>query len=260
MGFLSDVLDPGGLFHDADPTGQEARADESYDQAVRDTQLKRDQFDLLQADSAPLLQLRNENINRLLNLYGIGQPRDLSGFRSSPEYTTVRDVALRIKGNNSGQDQALAERAEQLGAGEYGNFHNRIFNTAGFSSEGLNNTNKLLQGNIDSQVNILNNAGAQGASNLLAGAQGRGSAASTGVGLLSAFCDARLKTNARKVGEYHSGIGKYVWKWTEEAKKLVGSQPEEGPMAHEVFKIMPENITEVGGYLCIKDMRLINGY
>lgn len=188
-------------------------------------------------------------------------PGDLSGFSTSPEFETVRDAALRVQGTNPNMQQALNERATQLGMGEFGNYHNRIFNTAGFSSSGLANTNRLLQDNIDSQVNLLNNAGAQAAGNLIAGANQRGQAAGSVVGLIgSLFCDARLKKNARKVGEYHSGLGKYEWEWTEKAKELVGNQPPAGPMAHEVFEQMPENVTTRDGYLAIKDMRLVHGY
>lgn len=186
---------------------------------------------------------------------------DQSEFYSSPEFETVRDAALRVKGTNPNMNRALAERANELAVGEFGNYHNRIFNQAGFSSSGLANTNKLLQQNVDAQANLLNNAGAQVASNLIGESNQRGQAAGSIVGALGAmFCDARLKKNARKVGEYHSGIGKYRWEWTDEAKDLVGNQPEEGPMAHEVYEKMPENITIRGEYLAIKDMRLVNGY
>jgi hypothetical protein len=57
---------------------------------------------------------------------------------------------------------------------------------------------------------------------------------------------------------YDIGIPKYHWDWTEEALALVGDQDNEGPMAHEVAKVMPDNVQMVSGYLQIKDMRLIH--
>lgn len=276
MGFFSSIgkslLDPGKIFHDSDnPIQREQRkqAEQTLAQSREAQELKRLQFDQLREDAGPLRALRNENINRLLSLQGITPTQDgvqmgvadQSSFYSSPEFETVRDAALRVQGTNPNMQQALNERATQLGMGEFGNYHNRIFNTAGFSSSGLANTNRLLQDNIDSQVNLLNNAGAQAAGNLIAGANQRGQAAGSVVGLIgSLFCDARLKKNARKVGEYHSGLGKYEWEWTEKAKELVGNQPPVGPMAHEVLEKMPENITTRQGFLVVKDMRLVHGY
>lgn len=262
MGFFSDisnVFDPvGGLLRGE----REDRAGQSVDDAREAQQLKRVQFNQLREDAQPLRDLRNQNINRLLRLQGIGTGGpDQSEFYSSPEFETVRDAALRVQGTNPAMNQALSDRATELATGEFGNFQNRIFNTAGFSSDGLANTNKLLQQNVDAQANLLNSAGAQVASNLIGESNQRGQAAGSIVGALGAmFCDARLKKNARKIGEYHSGMGKYRWEWTDEAKDLVGNQPNEGPMAHEVYEKMPENITIRGGYLAIKDMRLVNGY
>lgn len=184
---------------------------------------------------------------------------DQSEFYGSPEFQTVRDAALRVQGTNPNQTRALQERAGELGMGEFANYQNRIFNTAGFSSEGLNNTNRLLQQNIDSQTNLLNNAGAQAAGNLIAGANQRGQAAGSIVGLIgSMMCDARLKKNVKRIGSYPSGIGKYQWEWTDEAKKLVGDQPAEGPMAHEVAEKQPHNIGVRDGYLIVKDARLLH--
>lgn len=263
MGFsfrdLGRAIDPVGSYIADEVRGEsEDQAQDAVNQGKKAADLKREQFNLLREDAQPLRELRNENINRLLRLQGIGQKQDISEFSKSPEFMTVRDAALQVQGSNSNQDRELAERAAQLGMGEFGNFQNRIFNTAGFSSDGLNNTNRLLQENVDAQVNVLNNAGSQAAGGLISGANQRGQAASGILGMVGAFCDARLKTNIRKVGDYRSGLGKYAWDWTEEAKELVGGQPASGPMAHEVFKAQPDNITEVNGYLVIKDMRLIH--
>ena len=269
MGFLSDLRDIGkgtasaganigGLLGDTLRGEQEEGAQKTIDAALAGQRLKREQFDLLREDIRPLRELRNANINRLLQLQGIGQDVDRSSFQRSPEFTTVRDAALQVQGATPGQTAELAERAEQLGQGAFGNFQNRIFNTAGFSSGGVGQTNRLLQQNVDAQTNLLNQAGTQAAGNLIAGAQQRGQAAGAGLGLLGALCDARLKANIRKIGEYDIGIGLYEWDWTPEALKLVGDQPSFGPMAHEVAEVMPDNVGVEDSYLYIKDMRLIH--
>ena len=267
MGFFSkikDSLDPSAALDPFGFTGnpvqdeQREAAEEVVDQGQEAAGLKREQFDLLREDAGPLREIRNENINRLLNLQGVTGARDLSGFEASPEFITVRDAANEVQGLNDQQSAELSERANRLGQGEFANFRNRIFNTAGFSSSGLNNTNRLLQENVDAQANILNNAGATAASGLISGANARGQGAGALAGLFSAMCDWRLKDNPVQVGTYEIGIPKYQWDWTDEALTLVGDQVPEGPMAHEVKAIMPDNVETVNGYLRIKDMRLIH--
>ena len=267
MGFFSElgdivgsVLDPSGLISGENPVQEEQReaAEETVAQGKEAADLKREQFDILHTDAEPLRELRNANINRLLNLRGVDDGFEVASFNASPEFTSVRDAAAGIEGLNSGQSAELAERAQRLGEGEFSNFRNRIFNTAGFSSSGLNNTNRLLQQNVDSQANILNNAGASAASGLISGANQRGQAAGAVGGLVGAFCDKRLKDSAVQIGTYEIGIPKYEWDWTDTALALVGDQPNQGPMAHEVQAIMPDNVHEVSGYLRIKDMRLIH--
>lgn len=237
---------------------QKEQAEETVRRGREAAGLKRAQFEVLQKDVEPLRDLRNENINRLLNLTGVDGTRDLSGFAISPEFNTVRDAALGVEGLNPGQTAELGNRATQLGLGEFENFRNRIFNTAGFSSGGLGSTNRLLQQNVDAQAQLLNNAGALAASGLISGAEQRGQAAGSAVGLLAAFCDIRLKENVIQIGVYDIGIPMYQWDWSEDAKGLVGDQSNTGPLAHEVQEIMPSNVHEIDGYLAIKDMRLIH--
>jgi len=263
MGFFSDlgkVLDPAGVFGDDNNaifSSQNKESKNALKQAEKSGALQREQYDIARKDAEPLRALRDENINQLLRINGIGQPADITSFNASPEFTTVRDAALKVQGTPEMQ-AALNARATNLGTGEFNNYQNRILNTAGFSSDGLASSNRLLQQNIDDRTNIMNNAGAGGAASLAQATAQRQQAAG---GILSAFAmfsDVRLKANARKIGVYHSGIPKYEWDWNEKAKKLVGSQPNVGPMAHEVYKKMPENITVVNGYLVIKDMRMID--
>ena len=236
---------------------QEEEARTAVSQGQRAADFKRQQFDILREDIQPLRELRDENITRLLRLQGIGQPQDISEFRTSPEFTTVRDAALQVQGGTPGQTAELQDRATQLAEGTFGNFQNRIFNTAGFSSQGVGGTNRLLQQNVDAQVNLLNQAGSDAALGLRTGAQQRGQAASAGIGLLSAFCDVRLKENIELIGRYPGGLAKYRWDWTDEALELVGDQINEGPIAQEVKQVMPDNVGTMNGYLYIKDMTRI---
>ena len=107
---------------------QREQAERAVSQGQRAADFKREQFDILRQDIEPLRDLRNQNINRLLRLQGIGQEQDISDFRISPEFTTVRDAALQVTGDTPGQSRELAERANQLALGGFGNFQNRIFN------------------------------------------------------------------------------------------------------------------------------------
>ena len=62
--------------------------------------------------------------------------------------------------------------------------------------------------------------------------------------------DIRLKTNIKQVGKLDNGINLYTWKWTEEAKDIVGDQPEYGVLADEVQSVMPEAVIRGSdGYL-----------
>lgn len=67
-----------------------------------------------------------------------------------------------------------------------------------------------------------------------------------------AFSDIRLKANIRQVGALDSGLGIYVWEWTEEAKGLVGGQRPLGVLAQEAIEIIPDAVTiDESGYLIV---------
>lgn len=65
------------------------------------------------------------------------------------------------------------------------------------------------------------------------------------------FSDVRLKENIRKISELTSGLGWYVWDWTEEAMAIVGDQLNHGVLAHEAREKFPEAISEKGGFLTV---------
>ena len=250
------VTDPGSLL----TAGAERRAAKQIRRAKASQAIKAERFDVLEEDASPLRRLRNENLSRLLQLQGIGGPVDRGEFLRSPEFTSVRDAALRVgAGGVEGLQGELTERADQLGFGTFDAFQNRLLNQTQLGAGGLQGTNRLLQTNVDEQVNILNQGGTQAAESILAN-QARTSGAITGLAKAGAaiFCDARLKDNTELIGQYDCGIGKYTWDWTEEAKEFVGDQPSTGPMAHEVYKLMPDNVSTQDGVLTVKDMERIH--
>jgi len=72
--------------------------------------------------------------------------------------------------------------------------------------------------------------------------------------------DIRLKTEIKRVGELENGIPVYRWKWTKEAKKIVGDQGTLGVLAQEILNIMPEAVS-IGsdGYYQVDYGRVVNG-
>jgi hypothetical protein len=66
-----------------------------------------------------------------------------------------------------------------------------------------------------------------------------------------AFCDPRLKSNARKIGE-KDGFQIYEWEWNDKAAELGLHGKEKGPMADEIIRFMPERIVNVNGYMCVR--------
>ena len=79
-------------------------------------------------------------------------------------------------------------------------------------------------------------------------------------GTAAAFSDIRLKTEIKRVGELENGIPVYRWKWTKEAKKIVGDQGTLGVLAQEILNIMPEAVS-IGsdGYYRVDYGRVVNG-
>lgn len=68
--------------------------------------------------------------------------------------------------------------------------------------------------------------------------------------IFSFFSDERLKEDVVEFTTLSNGIKIYRWKWSEEAKELVGDQPAFGVIAQEVQEIMPDAVTEgPDGYL-----------
>tara|TARA_R110000764_G_scaffold89200_1_gene170605 strand:- start:74 stop:1159 length:1086 start_codon:yes stop_codon:yes gene_type:complete len=150
--------------------------------------------------------------------------------RQGAEYSDLRRLS---------QQQQEAERAQAI------TYANLLGGLAGLgSSTQMQQTSSGSTGQVIPGTSIFQQ---------LAGAAG--TAASAG-----AFSDIRLKTEIKRVGELENGIPVYRWKWTKEAKKIVGDQGTLGVLAQEILKIMPEAVS-IGsdGYYRVDYGRVVNG-
>lgn len=68
---------------------------------------------------------------------------------------------------------------------------------------------------------------------------------------VAAFCDPRLKSNARKIDEIN-GVQIYEWDWNEAAKEIGLTGKGVGPMADEVARIWPDRVREKFGYMYVE--------
>ena len=137
------------------------------------------------------------------------------------------------------QQQQEAERAQAI------TYANLLGGLAGLgSSTQMQQTSSGMTGTVIPGTSIFQQ---------LAGAAG--TAAS-----IYAASDIRLKTEIKRVGELENGIPVYRWKWTKEAKKIVGDQGTLGVLAQEILNIMPEAVS-IGsdGYYRVDYGRVVNG-
>ena len=150
--------------------------------------------------------------------------------RQGAEYSDLRRLS---------QQQQEAERAQAI------TYANLLGGLAGLgSSTQMQQTSSGMTGQVIPGSSIFQQ---------LAG--GAGTLAKAG-----AFSDIRLKTEIKRVGELENGIPVYRWKWTNEAKKIVGDQGTLGVLAQEILNIMPEAVS-IGsdGYYQVDYGRVVNG-
>ncbi len=137
------------------------------------------------------------------------------------------------------QQQQEAERAQAI------TYTNLLGGLAGLgSSTQMQQTSSGMTGQVIPGTSIFQQ---------LAGAAGTGAQ-------MYAASDIRLKTEIKRVGELENGIPVYRWKWTKEAKKIVGDQGTLGVLAQEILNIMPEAVS-IGsdGYYRVDYGRVVNG-
>jgi len=116
------------------------------------------------------------------------------------------------------------------------------------------NATQIAQGMTD--IGMTQAQGIQGAAQAQQIAQQQGMQNLLGFGQLgltglAAFCDPRLKENAKKLVVI-DGVQIYEWDWNEEAAKLGLTGKGYGPMADEIKKIWPDRVTERDGYMYVE--------
>ena len=148
--------------------------------------------------------------------------------RQGAEYADLRRLS---------QQQQEAERAQAI------TYANLLGGLAGLgSSTQMQQTSSGMTGQVIPGTSIMQQLAP------IAGAAAR------------AMSDIRLKTEIKRVGELENGIPVYRWKWTNEAKKIVGDQGTLGVLAQEILNIMPEAVS-IGsdGYYQVDYGRVVNG-
>lgn len=148
----------------------------------------------------------------------------------------------QIGGNAAAGQATNFLGAAQSAANLFGNTGNNLANT--YMQTGSNLANLYTN-----QANQLGNAALASGQAQAGMWTGIGNAVG---GAIGAWSDARLKTNAEKIGEC-DGINIYRWEWNDEAKAMGIDDPTIGVMAHEV---PDEYVVEKDGYLMVDYGRL----
>ena len=254
---------------DTDFSGQDAGAQAagaSRDAANIQAQAQREALAYLQKREALPQQFREAALKQLGGAFGV--PGGVSGSQflqtaeSSPVYQS-------IMGNIPQMEEAILRNQSATGALRTGGTDLMLAeNQRRTSAQALSG---VLQG-IQGMANLPSNAGqiAQGITNIgQTQAQGITAAAQAnqiaqqqgmenlmglgqlGLSAFAAFCDPRLKANARKIGVI-DGIQIYEWDWNDKAAEIGLVGKGSGPMADEVLRFMPERIENRFGYMYVR--------
>lgn len=238
----------------------------SRDAAKIQARYQQQALDYLKQREAIPQQFREEALNQMAGAYGI------PGGASAQEFVTnakSSPIYQAIMGNIPQQEEAILRNQSATGALRGGgtdlmlanNQRNTQANAYGAVLGGINNMAQLpsLAPQIASGITGIGTTQAQGIlgqaqTNQAVGQQGFGNLMGMGqLGLAAyqAFCDPRLKANARKIGEA-GGVQIYEWDWNEAANEigLVGKC--QGPMADEIARFAPERIENRFGYMYVR--------
>lgn len=195
--------------------------------------------------------------------------KQLGALASSPEANTEFLEGVKSGGLYdallSGQEEA-ALRAQSATGGlrsgqaisDVGSVQNKAL-LQSYNSQ-LGNLQSLagLQTNENQIANMISGIGQTQAQGIVAAAQNQQASNQAGFGNLmglgqlglsaySAFSDERLKDDIEPTGETN-GIQTFRWKWNKEAEKLGLKGYGFGTLSKVVKQIMPEAVTEKGGY------------
>lgn len=185
----------------------------------------------------------------------------LARDRGNYSFTAGQDIA----NNSAATTSALAQLANQQGAGlsdMYGNYTSNIANLlsgGGASQATSNQALASLLANIatGSQNNFVGASGLPNVSQTQGNLSGIGDMLGGGAALAKVFglSDARLKTNIRRIGTTTGGNALYSWDWTPEGARIAGPQPTVGVIAQEVNQ--DAVIVGSDGWLRVDYMRVL---
>ncbi len=260
-GIVDTVTDTvGGLLGGGGDDGADAARDAASIQA----QYQKEALDYLKEREALPQQFREGALGQLGGLYGLegGTPGANRQIRSNPIFqATLGDTGAQEEAimrnqsatgalRTSGTEQMLADNQRQRELQAYQNTMGGLTSMANLPSNagqiaqqtaGIGQT--LGQGQIGAAQSKA--AGQQaGFGNLM----GLGS---LGLAAFSAFCDPRIKSNAKRIGSM-GGYSIYQWDWNDEAKELGLEGKGVGPMADEIEKYEPERIEIRDGYKYVR--------
>lgn len=256
---VSKVTDAVGL------TDTKGAGDASLQASKTQAKYQQQALDYLKEREALPQQFREGALAQLGGLYGLeggegGQQALIDQARSSPLYGAIlggqdaaEEAVLRnasaTGGLRSGNVQsALADQAQQLhNQALLESYNQQLSGLQGLAAlpsnagaiaaqtSGIGQT--LGQGQVAQQQAIV---GAQ--NQLFSDVVDIGSAAAGG------FSDIRLKDDIKLI-DSRNGWNWYSWVWNRKASELGLLGEDEGVMAHEVYDVMPEAVSEQDGYM-----------
>ena len=220
---------------------------------------------LKQQEALPT-QFRNEALPMMAAAYGL--PSDISGeqFMQSAQNSPIYQA---IMGQRPQLEEAILRNQSATGALRGGATDQLLANNERMlQGQALGGVMQGIQGlaqtptNATQIANMTGNIGNTYAQGITAAEQARQQASQNGMNNMMglgnmalmaamAFCDPRLKSNARKIGE-KDGFQIYEWEWNDKAAELGLHGKEQGPMADEIIRFMPERIVNIDGYMCVR--------
>jgi len=205
---------------------------------ARGPEAQREAFEQFQ--EGPGTEFLREQGLRLINTGaaatgGLGGGQRLRELTQFSQGLALQDLSNQFNrlGVVSGQGQAAGQQLVGLG-------ERFATGTGGILGEQASATAQSLQNQQAQQANTIGAIG--------------GAAASF-------FSDVRLKEKLEKIGVLYiatlnTTLDWYLWNWNQVAQALVGDQPAEGVLAHEVQVLFPDAVSEKDGFMTVDYTRL----